>query len=109
VIRSRRTKERRVSQRVPIAVPVFARGFDELGKEFLEFTATLNISGGGALVAMRRYLPPASSITLEIPAAPMPKLSAHPQTSRILQARIVRVTPSNPSYLWALSFSEPLN
>lgn len=109
MVRSRRIKERRVSQRVPIAVPVFARGFDEQGKEFLEFTATLNISAGGALVAMRRYLAPSSSITLEIPSAPMPKLSEPSQISRIFQARVVRVSPSNSSFLCALSFDEPLN
>lgn len=104
----RRSKERRLSQRLPLAVPIFARGKDERGKEFLEFTTTLNISASGALLAMRRYLPPDTSITLEIPAAPLPRLSSHPQMVRTLEAQVVRVVRSEPSYLWALSFSNPI-
>ncbi|MGH9325499.1 MAG: PilZ domain-containing protein [Terriglobia bacterium] len=105
---SRRSKERRRSQRLPLAVPIFARGLDDNGKEFLEFTTTLNISAGGVLLAMRRYLAPDSSVTLEIPAAPLPKLSARPKIIRAVQAHVTRVTRSEPSYLWALSFSSPL-
>jgi hypothetical protein len=104
----RRGKERRVSQRLPLAVPIFARGFDERGKEFLEFTTTLNISATGALLAMRRYLPPDTSISLEIPAAPLPRLESRPQMVRTLQAHVVRVVRSEPSYLWALSFNHPI-
>ena len=104
----RRSKERRLSQRLPLAVPIFARGKDERGKEFLEFTTTLNISSGGALLAMRRYLPPDTPITLEIPAAPLPRLSSHPQMVRTLEAQVVRVVRSEPSYLWALSFNNPI-
>ncbi|MGH9469591.1 MAG: PilZ domain-containing protein [Terriglobia bacterium] len=104
----RRGKERRRSERLPLAVPVFARGVDEAGKEFLEFTTTLNISAGGALLAMRRYLATESPVTLEIPAAPLPKLAGRPKLVRSVEARIIRVVPSEPSYLWALSFSSPL-
>jgi len=105
----RRRKERRRSERIPLAVPIFARGLDDQGKEFLEFTTTLNISTRGALLAMRRYLPPESSVTLEIPAAPLPRLSARPKLVRTLHAEIVRVIASEPSYLWALSFTHPIS
>lgn len=104
----RRTKERRASQRLSLAVPIFARGLDDRGKEFLEFTTTLNISASGALLAMRRYLAPDSTITLEIPAAPLPRLAARPRMVRTIQAHVARVTKSDPSYLWALSFNEPI-
>ena len=104
----RRVKERRLSQRLPLGVPIFARGVDEHGKEFLEFTTTLNISANGALLAMRRYLPPETSITLEIPAAPLPRLASRPRMVRTLQAQVVRVVRSEPSYLWALSFNHPI-
>lgn len=104
----RRAKERRLSQRLPLAVPIFARGQDEHGKEFLEFTTTLNISASGALLAMRRYLAPDTSITLEIPAAPLPRLSSRPRMVRTIEAQVVRVIHSEPSYLWALSFSHPI-
>ncbi|MGH9452226.1 MAG: PilZ domain-containing protein [Terriglobia bacterium] len=104
----RRGKERRSSQRLPLGVPIFARGRDDHGKEFLEFTTTLNISGSGALVAMRRYLPPDTTITLEIPAAPLPRLATRPQMVRTVAAQVVRVVRSEPSYLWALSFNHPI-
>ena len=104
----RQKKERRLAQRLPLAVPIFARGTDSNGKEFLEFTTTLNISANGALVAMRRYLPPETSITLEIPAAPLPRLASKPRIIRTLEAQVIRVTHSEPSYLWALSFSHPI-
>jgi hypothetical protein len=102
------TKERRRSQRLPLAIPIFVRGVDERGKEFLEFTTTLNISSSGALLVMRRSLPLASKILLEIPAAPLPKVAAAPQFVRNLQAHIVRVTFSKPSYVWALQLAQPL-
>lgn len=104
----RRAKERRRSQRLSLAVPTFARWMDERGKEALEFTTILNISATGALLAMRRYLPPATPVTLEIPAAPLPKLSNEPTLTRTIKSHVVRVTASEPSYLWALQFTHPL-
>ncbi len=106
--RRRRVKERRRSQRLPLAIPIFTRGVDDRDKEFVEFTSTLNISAGGALLAMRRYLPPSSSVFLEIPAPPLPRVSVSPQFVRTLQANVVRVTFAYPSYLWALRFNRPL-
>src|SRR5579885_2196223 len=46
VAQRRRARERRRSQRLSIAIPVFARALDSQGREFLEFTTTLNISAG---------------------------------------------------------------
>ncbi len=106
--RKRSTKERRSSQRLPLAIPIFARGVDDRGKEFLEFTTTLNVSATGVLLAMRRSLPPDSNILLEIPAAPLPKVASPLEFVRTLQAHVVRVTSSQPSYLWALQFNQPL-
>jgi hypothetical protein len=106
--RKRGTRERRQSQRLPLAIPIFVRGVDERGKELLEFTTTLNISGSGVLLAMRRSLPLASKVLLEIPAAPLPKVAAAPHFVRNLQAHIVRVNFSEPSYVWALQFAQPL-
>jgi len=107
-VRRREARERRGAQRLPLAIPIFARGVDDRGKEFIEFTTTLNISASGALLAMRRSLPPDSKVVLEIPAAPLPKVAAAPEFVRSLQARLVRVTHSEPSYLWALQFNQSL-
>jgi hypothetical protein len=98
--------ERRQWQRLPLAVPVFARGLDGRGRKFLEFTATLNIGAGGALVAMRHYVPPLSEVLLEIPAAPLPRLSTDPESIRRLPAEVLRVGPARPPYLWAVRFRD---
>jgi PilZ domain len=104
----KRQKERRISARIPLAVPVFARGTDEKGKEFLEFTTTLNVSSSGVLLAMRRFMPPSARIVLEIPSAPLPRLINPPTFVRTVAAQVVRVTASEPSYLVALRFNQPL-
>ncbi|HUY12871.1 MAG TPA: PilZ domain-containing protein [Terriglobia bacterium] len=101
-------KERRATARIPLAVPVFARGTDDKGKEFLEFTTTLNVSSSGVLLPMRRFMPIASKIVLEIPSAPLPKLTKPPTFVRTVGAEVVRVTASEPSYLLALKFSHPI-
>lgn len=100
--------ERRKNERVPLAVPVFVRGKDSEGKEFLEFATALNVSAGGALLATRRFLPPFSSIALEVPAAPLPRVSVLPRAVRRLRARLLRVTVVNGYQLWGLKFTSPL-
>jgi hypothetical protein len=108
VVSRKRVKERRRYRRLSLGIPVFAKGLDDRGKEFLEFTTTLNISASGALLAMRRQLPLGSSITLEIPGAPLPRLSTQVTPIRTLDAQIVRITPSQPAFLCALSFTHSL-
>ncbi len=56
--------ERRAWVRLPLAIPVFVRSHDENGKDFLEFATALNISAGGALVAVHRPLRPPAQVSL---------------------------------------------
>jgi len=100
--------ERRQDERVPLAVPVFVRGRDSEGKEFLEFATALNISASGALLATRRYLPPLTTIALEVPSAPLPRSTHLPRAVRRLRARLLRVTVVDGYQLWGLRFSTPL-
>ena len=91
-----------------MAIPVFVRGVDQRGKEFLEFTTALNVSKGGVLLAIRQDLPRSSRVSLEIPSAPLPQLAVSPHFVRTLQARLVRLAASNGCYLWGLKFTRPL-
>src|SRR5512140_3099620 len=100
--------ERRKHQRLPLSIPVFVRGTDNEGKEFLEFATALNISAGGILLATRRSLPKSSNISLEIPVAPLPPTTASSQSVRNLKARLVRVTHGDRCHLVGLRFSKPL-
>jgi hypothetical protein len=100
--------ERRKYERVPLAVPIFVRGTDSEGKEFVEFATALNVSAGGALLAIRRYLPKFAMISLEIPSAPVPRTPDLPRAVRRLQARLLRATTLEGYQLWGMKFSTPL-
>lgn len=91
-----------------MAVPVFVRGRNERGKQYLEFTTALNISAGGALLAVRRHVPRGSQLSVEIPAAPLPEPAPEVRFVRHLRGRAVRVTHSETCYLVGLQFSPPL-
>lgn len=108
MIRRRSEKERRKWTRLALAIPVFVRSRDEKGKESLEFATALNISAGGALVAVRRSLPPSAQVLLEIPSAPLAAAASLPRAARTLRARTVRVTHAEGYHLVGLKFSRPL-
>jgi len=100
--------ERRSWIRLPLAIPVFVRSRDEKGKDFLEFATALNVSAGGALVAVRRSLPLSAQVSLEIPSAPLATAAALPKSSRTVRARSVRITHAEGYHLVGLKFSHPL-
>ncbi len=100
--------DRRQWIRLPLAIPVFVRSRDEHGKEFLEFATALNISPGGALVALRRPLPPSAKVSLEIPSAPLASSIQLRKVARNLQARILRSQYSEGYHLLGLKFSHSL-
>jgi hypothetical protein len=108
LIRRRPEKERRKWTRLPLAIPVFVRSREEKGKEFLEFATALNISAGGALVAVRRSLPKAAQVLLEIPSAPLAATAGLPRAARTLRARATRITHAEGYHLLGLKFSRPL-
>ena len=106
--RGKPESEERNWPRLPLAIPVFIRSRDDKGKEFLEFATSLNISGGGALVAVRRPLPLSSQVLLEIPSAPLMASSSLPKASRTLRARTVRITHAEGYTLVGLKFVNPV-
>jgi hypothetical protein len=100
--------ERRKWSRLPLAIPVFVRSRDENGKELLEFANALNVSAGGALIALRRSIPLSSRVSLEIPSAPLGVSATLPKSSRNLPARALRVHYEDGYHLIGLKFSRPL-
>ncbi len=106
--RPKQETDRRKWPRLPIAIPVFVRSRDEKGKELLEFATALNISAGGALVAVRRSLPLAAQVLLEIPSAPLAVTNSLPKAARNLRARTLRVVHSDGYHLIGLKFARPL-
>jgi hypothetical protein len=108
LVRLRLEKERRKWPRLPLAIPVFVRSRDEKGKDFLEFATALNVSAGGALVAVRRSLPRTAQVLLEIPSAPLAATNSLPRAARTLRARTLRVQNADGYHLLGLKFSRPL-
>lgn len=108
VIKRKPSTEQRKWPRLPLAIPVFVRSREGDDKELLEFATALNISAGGALVAVRRSLPLSAQVLLEIPCAPMLDGAGLPPASRILKARTLRVVHVEGYYLVGLKFSHPL-
>jgi len=100
--------QRRQWPRLPIAIPVFVRSRDEKGKDLLEFATALNVSAGGAMVAVRRSLPLSAQVLLEIPSAPLAAASSLPKAARNLRARTLWVTHADGYHLIGLKFSHPL-
>lgn len=101
-------KQRRMWERLPLAIPVFVRGRDQQGKEFLEFATALNLSAGGVLLAVSRPLPLSAGVSLEVPSAPLPDSGPLPRAVRRLKARVVHARSSNRHQLLGLKFSRPL-
>jgi hypothetical protein len=100
--------ERRRWPRLPLAIPVFVRSHPDAEKEFLEFATALNVSAGGMLVAVRRPIPSAAQVALEIPSAPLAALAELPTVTRNLRAKVLRMEHGQGYNLLALKFSRPL-
>lgn len=94
--------------RLPLPIPVFVRSRDSSGKDFLEFATALNISAGGALVAVHRALRPATQVLLEIPSAPLAASAPVSKNSRNLRAKIIRLTHGDGYHLVGVKFAQPL-
>ena len=100
--------DRRRWERLPLAIPVFVRGLDPNGKQFIEFATALDISVGGALLAIQRHLPKGSKIMLELPSTPGPQVKVARQTKQSVSAKLVRVTNGDHCQLLGLKFHRPL-
>jgi len=100
--------ERRAWARLPLAIPIFVRSRDQNGKDFLEFATALNISAGGALIAVHRALRPPAQVSLEIPSAPLAASAPVPKHLRNLRAKIVRITHADGYHVVGVKFAQPL-
>ncbi|HEV2287796.1 MAG TPA: PilZ domain-containing protein [Candidatus Acidoferrales bacterium] len=100
--------ERRKFQRIRLQVPLFIRGTDGGGSNFLELAKTLDISSLGARLISPRPLRHGDIISLTIPA-PLPAsaelgvLGTPP-----IQARVRRLESSGEMELAAVEFLKPL-
>ena len=100
--------ERRRSQRIHVQIPMFVRGVDAAGVDFLDLTKTLDISATGAYLASPRLLRVDQLLNLTIPAPPSPS-STLPAETPPIQARVRRHVASGGIYLLGVEFVKPLD
>lgn len=104
-----KTSERRRSPRIRLQIPLFIRGTDSLGNEFLELAKTLDISAWGARLISPRSLQSQEIVQLTIPA-PLPRSSEFGECgSPPISARVRRLESSGEMELAAVQFLKPLD
>lgn len=101
--------QRRRSPRINLQVPVFLRGVDSSGVEFIELTKTLNISSTGACIASTHYLRPDQVVSITVPApSPHSSSSLVPNETPPISAKVLRQSVAGEIRLFGLEFSRPL-
>jgi hypothetical protein len=99
--------ERRRSQRIHVQIPMFIRGVDAAGTEFIDLTKTLDISATGAYLASPRHLRDNQLLNLTIPAPPSPT-STLPSETPPIQARVRRHRSMGGVHLLGVEFLKTL-
>ena len=100
--------ERRRSPRIHVQIPMFVRGVDAAGEEFLDLTKTLDISATGAFLASPRLLGADQILNLTIPAPPSPA-STLPAETPPIQARVRRHHNAGGIHLLGVEFFKALD
>jgi hypothetical protein len=101
-------KQRRRSPRIRLQVPVFLRGSDTSGVDFIELTKTLNIGSAGACIASTHILQLDQVIYLTVPAPSPASSSLVPNETPPIAARVLRQEAAGDMRLFGLEFLRPL-
>ena len=96
--------DRRRTPRLRLQVPLFVRGTDAFGEEFLDLTKTLDISATGARLASSRSLRPNELLSLTIPAPSPSSVGLIPEADGPIQARVRRLQPAGDVHLVGVEF-----
>jgi hypothetical protein len=94
----------RRSPRIRLQVPVFVRGTDASGVEFIELTKTLNISATGACITSAHIIRPDQIVHLTIPAPSPAASSLVPSETPPITARVLRQDAAGEMRLFGLEF-----
>jgi len=100
--------ERRRFQRIRLQIPLFVRGRDAHGEQFLELAKTLDISALGAFITCPRALVINDVITLTIPAPSITSSALVPAGMPPIQARVKRQQEAGDVHLVGLEFLKPI-
>jgi len=98
----------RRSPRIRLQVPVFLRGTDVSGVEFIELTKTLNISSIGACITSTHILRPDQTVHLTIPTPSPASSSLVPSETPPIVAKVLRQESAGEMRLFGLEFLRAL-
>jgi len=101
--------ERRRYQRIRLQIPLFIRGKDAQGEQFMELAKTLDISSIGAFLASPRPLVVGGFVTLTIPAPSITSSGLVPAGMAPIQGKIRRQQEAGDVYLIGVEFLKPLS
>jgi len=101
--------ERRRAPRLHLQVPMFIRGTDTYGEDFLDLSKTLDISAGGAYLASSRSIRPNELLSLTIPAPTPSSAGLIPAAMAPIQARVRRLQAAGDVTLAGVEFLKPLD
>src|SRR5262245_10342204 len=101
--------ERRRSPRIHLQVPLFLRGIDDAGSEFVDLTKTIDISAAGAYLASRRILHTNQLLRITIPVSSESFSGLIPAETPPIQARVRRVSEAGDTRLVGVEFLKALD
>lgn len=101
-------EERRRFPRIHLQVPLFIRGKDAYGDQFLELAKTLDISAIGAFLTSPRPLSVNDFVTLTIPAPSITSSALVPAGMPPIQARVKRQQEAGDVHLVGVEFLKPI-
>ncbi|HUA01110.1 MAG TPA: PilZ domain-containing protein [Candidatus Aquilonibacter sp.] len=100
--------DRRRFHRIRLQVPLFIRGRDAHGEQFVELGKTLDISGLGAFLICPRSLTINDVITLTIPAPSIISSGLVPAGMPPIQAKVKRQQEAGEAHLVGVEFLKPI-
>jgi hypothetical protein len=100
--------QERQNPRIRIQIPIFLRGTDATGVEFIELTKTLNISSSGACIASSHLLQNEEVIQLTIPTPSASTAGLVPYETPPISAKVLRQQAAGDLRLFGIEFFHPL-
>jgi PilZ domain len=102
------TSKQRRFPRIRLQIPIFLRGQDASGVDFVELTKTLNISASGACIASTHMLRPDQVVQLTIPTPSPASSGLVPNETPPITAKVLRQQAAGELRLFGVEFSKPL-
>lgn len=104
-----RTADRRQASRLHLQIPMFVRGTDSYGEEFIELAKTLDISASGANLTLPRTVRKTEILILTVPTPSISNSGLVPTSMPPISARVIRQKELGDIHLIGVQFLRPLD